>query len=421
MKITLLAHGTRGDAQPMMVLGNELERRGHQVTLGLPPNLVDFARNAEFRAHSVGVDSQAFLESTKGRDWLATGNTRAFMLEVRSTIRSHADEINTNLIKLCADADLVVSGYLLEDRAAVIVEHYRVPLVLFHSAPLRKTNAVANPLISTRSLPFNLNSLSHSAFDFLVWKGIKTDINKLRKSLALPKTNLATSKRSLLDNSLEIQAYSRLMLPEIKDTDPRRPLIGFVVPDEQMRARMGEESLDVELQNWLSEGEPPIYFGFGSMPVRDPIAAYKTIVRVVDALHLRAVICAGWSSLNDSEAIPKNIYMIRSLNHDLLFSQCKAAIHHGGAGTVAASLSAGLPTMIYSVFADQPFWGAQVERLGVGRHVRFSKLNETNLQEGLSFLLKPTTTQRAKEFGSTLKQDIFGAQRATDLIEKIPT
>lgn len=418
MKIALLAHGTRGDAQPMMVLGDELERRGHQVVLGLPPNLVDFANNAHFQAQSVGVDSQAFLESTQGRDWLATGNTRAFMLEVRSTIRSHADEINANLIKLCTDVDLIVSGYLLEDRAAVIAEHNQVPLVLFHSAPLRKTNAVANPLVSTKSLPFNLNSISHAAFDFLVWQGIKADINKLRLTLAMPKTSLSTSKRSLLARSVELQAYSQLMLPEIRDWGPRRPLVGFVIPDQQMRARMGEDSIDPRLQAWLNAGDPPIYFGFGSMPVRDPLAAYEAIVRVIDALHLRAVICAGWSSLTENEAISKNVYFVRSVNHDLLFPQCKAAIHHGGAGTVAASLSAGLATMIYSVFADQPFWGAQVERLGVGCHTRFSNLNAQNLQDGIQCLLEPATARRAYEFGMELKLDTFGARRAADLIEK---
>jgi UDP:flavonoid glycosyltransferase YjiC (YdhE family) len=231
-------------------------------------------------------------------------------------------------------------------------------------------------------------------------------VNQVRTRVGLApseKTIGATLERL---GALEIQAYSRHVVPELADWDVRRPLTGFLAPTAEQR-RLLDELLDPELDAWLDDGEPPVYFGFGSMPVLDPDAALTMIEKVADTLGVRALVNLKASTTNDHA-----VRVVGDLNHDLVLPRCRAAVHHGGAGTSATSLRAGLPTVVCAVFADQPFWGAQLRRMGVGSTLRFTDLSEPTLFAALDPMLADGPRQRAAELATLLRGEDAIAQTA---------
>ena len=97
--------------------------------------------------------------------------------------------------------------------------------------------------------------------------------------------------------------------------------------------------------------------------------------------------------------------------------RCRVAVHHGGSGTVAASVAAGIPTFVCSLVADNPFWGARVEGLGIGVHERFADLTQDRLEAGLRRALHPDVIARSRVIGDQIRADIGAAGRSADLIE----
>lgn len=118
MKVTLITHGTRGDVQPMLAVGEELRRRGHVVTLGVPPNLTATVEHAGFTAVATGPDSAAILRSEEGQRWLAAGDVKSFMAALAAISHAHWDDSTGGAEKACADADVILSGVMMEDIAA---------------------------------------------------------------------------------------------------------------------------------------------------------------------------------------------------------------------------------------------------------------------------------------------------------------
>lgn len=417
MRITLVTSGTRGDVQPMVVLGVELTRRGHEVSLGVPPNLVGTGLRCGLRSGSFGPDTQAFMESPAGRRWLAAGDVQTFMNEMMAISTSVIDETMRELREIAEDADLIVGGILAEDLALPMAESLGVPYASLHSAPYRPTSAFPQFMVTTRQLPGPLNRATGALFDRVWWKGVRDEVATFRKQLGLPADSTPTARKLVRGRHLELQAYSPTLLPQMAGYGPLRPLVGLPVPGVELRGELGDAPVDGRLAEWLGAGEVPVYVGMGSMPIEDPAATLAMITTVTRGLGLRVVVNAGLSRLSGSES--DDALVVAGVDHEALFPRCRAAVHHGGIGTTTASLSAGLPTMICSVFADQPFWGGRLEKLGVGTHVPFAHLDETALEEGLRALSRPKTVSAAAALGERLRAEPAAAEVAADRLEAL--
>ena len=129
--------------------------------------------------------------------------------------------------------------------------------------------------------------------------------------------------------------------------------------------RLGEWKPPRELADFLDSGPPPVYVGFGSMNKTDPEQLTDIVLRALERTDRRGVLVTGWGGISNS-ASPDTVFAVEEVPHDWLFERVEAAVHHGGAGTTAASLRAGIPTIVVPFFADQPFWGRRVAELGVG-------------------------------------------------------
>lgn len=162
-----------------------------------------------------------------------------------------------------------------------------------------------------------------------------------------------------------------------------------------------------EVDEFLKAGPTPIYIGFGSIVVDDQIKLTKIVFEAVQKAGQRAIISKGWGNLGvDDVDVPENILTIGSIPHDWLFRQVSCVIHHGGAGTTAAGLSLGCPTIIIPFFGDQQFWGEIVARAGAGPvPIPHKQLTVDKLSEAIDIALQSSTKERAQELAHKMEKE----------------
>jgi len=405
MKITLTTHGTRGDVQPFATLALALMARGHEVTLGVPPNLVPFAERCGERVGKIALDSQAFLESTEGRAWLASGNVTAFMKQMNLAMGAHRDEFIEDHLRLSEGADVLVAGLLTEDLASAVAEARRLPMLTVHLAPMRVNSRYSNPLVTARTLPPLLNRLTYVIAEKAWWAAYRDQVNPFRQRLGLAPTKKTTPQRFAEQGVETMHAFSPAVVPPPREYEGVMPVVGAIRFPEAVRARLGEATRDEALAAWLAEGAPPVFFSLGSMPIADPAAMLSTVGSVAKNCGVRALVGVGWTRYEGAGDLGGHVRIVGAVDHGWLLPQCAAAVHHGGAGTVAAVLGAGLPAVVASVFADQPFWGERMEKLGVGVHLPFKKLDAGSLERALRRVLAPGMKDAARKLGEAVRAE----------------
>jgi UDP:flavonoid glycosyltransferase YjiC (YdhE family) len=168
--------------------------------------------------------------------------------------------------------------------------------------------------------------------------------------------------------------------------------------------------------SWIGAGTPPIYFGFGSVPVKSSAELIAMISAACAELGQRALISSGASKL---DPIPHfdHVKVVGAVNYADVFPSCRAVVHHGGAGTTAAGVRAGIPTLILWSVADQPIWAAQVRRLKVGYSRRFSSTSRQSLAADLRRILAPQYVNRAREIAARMTKPTASVTKAADLLE----
>ncbi|MGN2637073.1 glycosyltransferase [Nocardia takedensis] len=421
MRIAIPLTGTRGDVQPVVALALELRRRGHDIVVGAPPNLVDFVTATGLTARPCGPDVQRLYSSEEGQRALAAGNTLRLMQLVARQMAGYAERMNREVIEVCAGADLIVASTVTEDRASSVAEAMGVPLVSLHYFPCRANNAYPFPgsLPPQWNPPAGVNRATWTVAENLRRVVFMRYLNALRADLGLPPSRASTAAVLERRGVPELQIYDPALVPGLPEQwDERRPFTGFLTLDQQARAAVGELAGDHEaILDWIDRGEPPVFFGFGSMPIRDTAAVLAMVTEVAQRLGVRALVSAGGSDL-DRDAVRggPDIAVVGSFAHDLVFPRCAAAVHHGGVGTLFESLRAGLPTLVCSVSFEQPLWGAQVSRLGVGAHLPFTRLNRPRLEHTLAPLLGRRQRAAAERFAGALRTE-GTVEHAADLVE----
>jgi UDP:flavonoid glycosyltransferase YjiC (YdhE family) len=173
---------------------------------------------------------------------------------------------------------------------------------------------------------------------------------------------------------------------------------------------------DAEVASWIAAGTSPIYFGFGSTPIQSQADTIAMIAAACMELGVRALIYSGASDFN---RIPHSdhVKLVGPVNYAAIFPICRAVVHHGGAGTTAAGLRAGIPTLVLWDVADQPIWAAQVTRMKIGCARRLSTTTRESLVADLRYILAPQRVTRASEIASRMTKPAESITAATDLLE----
>jgi UDP:flavonoid glycosyltransferase YjiC (YdhE family) len=195
------------------------------------------------------------------------------------------------------------------------------------------------------------------------------------------------------------------------DAAARRPFVGALTLELPTDG-------DDEVLAWLAAGTPPIYFGMGSTPVGSPAETVAMVRAACARLGARALMCSGFNDFGD---IPRadHVKVVSAVNHAAVLPLCRAAVHHGGAGTTAAGMRAGIPALILWLWLDQPVWAAALERLGVGSGRQFAATTEESLVADLSSILTPQRARRAREVAAQMTPAAQSVARATDLLEEL--
>ena len=409
MKFALACYGTRGDVEPSVAVGRELLRRGHDVCLAVPPELVGFAEAAGLATVAYGPELQAFLHE----DFLRNFWTQVIRNPIRSLrelwepIARYWGETSATLTSLADGADLLSTGLNFEQAAANVAEYYDIPLIALHHFPMRANGQLVP------SLPSPLVRSAGTLSEWLFWRSTHKVEDTQRRELGLPKATGPSPRRIAERKSLEIQAYDEFCFPglaaEWAKWDGRRPFIGTLTMELTTDA-------DDEVASWSAAGTPPICFATGSIPVESPADTVEMISAACAQLGERALVCFGGT---DFSHLPHfdHVKVVGPVNYAATFPACRAVVHHGGSGTTAASLRAGIPTLILWSSADQPYWGNQLKRLKVGTARRFSTTTRESLVADLRRILAPQYAIRARELAPRMTTPAKSVAKAADLFE----
>lgn len=415
MKFVLASYGTRGDIEPLVAVGRELLGRGHDVQMAVPPDLVSFAEAAGPTAIPYGPDLQAVLDSHRDfwthffRNFWKVRELIRLRREVVEPFHQCWKDIIATLTSLADGADLLFTGVNFEDAAGNVAEYYDIPLATLHLFPLR-ANGQFVPY-----LPAPLGRSAMKASEWVAWRNAKKVEGIQRGELALPKATSPSPWRLTERGCLEIQAYDEVCFPglaaEWAQWSGQRPFVGALTMD------LPGDS-DDEVASWIAAGTPPIFFGFGSLPMESGTKTLAMISSVCAELGERALVCSAGTDLSD---VPQSdhVKVVGAMNYSAAFPACRAVVHHGGLGTTAAGLRAGVPTLILSTDLDQTLWGRRVKQLKVGTARRFSGTTEKSLAADLRTILDPQCADRAREIAARMTKPAESVMAAADLVEKL--
>ncbi|KUL30739.1 glycosyltransferase [Actinoplanes awajinensis] len=338
--VVIVTIGTRGDVVPYASLGAALTAAGDRVTVVTHASLRAYVEEAGLGHAAVPVEfgagpltSVRFARTLAGR-WLDVGRAIA---------------------AASGDADLLVLAPM-GTLGYHVAEARRIPSMGAFLQPLEPTRAFPPPLLTTRSLGGWGNRVAARAFRVAGQVPFARATAKFRRELGLhPLGVRATFRRMEEERWPVVHGFSPSVVPPPEDWPAHRPITGYWWP-----APTGQGGLSSRVRAFLDGGEPPIFVGFGSM-------AWPGLTAIVGAalarLGRRAVVQRGTADLSADGA---NVLVVDAEPHAELFPRMAVVVHHGGAGTTAAALRAGVPSVVTPLTADQPFWASRVATLGAG-------------------------------------------------------
>jgi sterol 3beta-glucosyltransferase len=419
MKIAITTVGSRGDLQPFIALGLGLKAAGHEVLIVSAKNEAAFVKDYGLDFFALNVDIQKLMEGDDVQEMAKGNNPLKFIVShLKGSKKMKALMVATQaeIWEACQDVD-------------VIIFHPGMPLGFFIAKQLGKISVMANPfpVVGTSNYSSILfytmprlgkafNVLTHFIFQKLFWSLSKSAIKEFWDANVKTKINFSTSpiQQQIESGMPVLNGYSELLFSHADKWGKNIHTTGSWLVETEANFIPPND-----LVQFIEKAEPPIYIGFGSMKDVDSFSVtLKIIAEALAITKQRAVVALGWSKLNYAEAIPENIFLIESIPHSWLFPKMKIVIHHGGAGTTAAGLTAGKPTIIIPHNADQPAWGLRVYELGVGaKPIKKTKLTVDKLAIAISFALQPNIIANAEKLGVELRKE-NGVEKAVDVINK---
>ncbi|HET8658271.1 MAG TPA: glycosyltransferase [Micromonosporaceae bacterium] len=421
MRVGIATVGTRGDVEPFVALAHALQAAGHEVTLAGPADAAGLAAAAQVRFVAMDFYGQRLMRSAEGQQWLASGDARAFLTRAAQVFSDARETIGASVLAVAEGADALVAGIQVDDYALAVAQARGLPLLAGYFAPWSPSGDFPSMLVSRADLRLRpLNRLTHRVTEIAYWRGKRSDINAYRRSLGLGPGRTAAIVWGPQLGGRALHAYSAHVVPRPRDWPPaQHVLTGYWRLPAQVRQRLGETDRPAGLVDWLDAGPQPFFLSFGSAPILDPAPMLDLAVEAARRARCRVLVGAGWTGFAGATDLPEQVHVVGTVDHEWLFPRCRGVIHHGGAGTTAAGLIAGRPTWVYSLYSDQPYWGARVTRLGAGGHSRFVDLDADRLTGSLRQLGRDDVRQAAAAVGERLRRE-DGLARAVREIAHVP-
>lgn len=373
----------------MSVLASQLVAEGHEVTVAAPPCLRQLVEARGLRFTPLPFDSEAMIRAN------AAAVIGPFRGVVKTATRLFIETIEGQLQvlpELAKQADFILAGGV-HGGVPTAAQYAGIPWrwVIYTSA-MYPSSAHPPMTLPLGSAPRWLNWLLWQLTRWFADRTFRKPINVHRTRLGLPP--LADAAEYMLCPN-PILAMEPELAPALAEW-PDMEAIGYLDPGDG-------DPLPAELEAFLDAGPAPVYIGFGSMPDPDPAATTLMFVEASARAGVRAVISRGWADFGGE--LPAHCFNVGPISHPRLFARMAAVVHHGGAGTTAASTRAGRPQLVVPHIADQFHFGALVQRLGIA----VAPLRRTELTlDALTARLKQLTSddamrERAYKLGETIR------------------
>ena len=415
MKITVFAAGSRGDIQPCVALSKGLEEAGYRVRLAAPEDFAGFIQGHRVDFYPLRGDVQKIMASDTGRKFMETGggNPIKSIGAVRKMIAPVVMSMAEDAYAACSETEALICLGVFGAFGQSIAESLNIPVVNIEPTPLLPTKAFPAPSWPIqRNLGGLHNHFSGLAMLQVVWMWYRPFVNEFRRSLGLAPYSGASFYRGLKSTPM-LSAYSPSIIPHPADWPDHIHVTGYFFLDSTANWQPPPE-----LEAFLESGEPPVYIGFGSMAGRHPEELAKLTLEALAKSGQRGLLVTGWGGLR-ANMVPEDVFVLDSAPHSWLFRRMSALVHHGGAGTTAEGLRAGVPSVLVPFVLDQPFWGAQVKALGLGpQPIPHKNLTADRLAEAISTAVADRAIQeRAKKYGEAIRAE-NGIGNAVRLIKQ---
>ncbi len=389
MRVLLSTYGSRGDVEPLVALAVRLRELGAEVRVCAPPD-EDFAR----RLADVGVPLVPVYLSARA---LTTAAPEPSSLPQRAAelIASQFDAVTA----AAQGCDVVVATGVLPAAAgarsvaeklgirSVSVTFQQLTLPSPHHPPLAYPGRPFPPEVTDNRALWDLDAES---IDVL----FRAALNTNRASIGLPPVDHV---RDYVIGDRPWLASDPILDPWLEPADLDVVRTGAWITSD-------ERPLPADLDAFLDAGTPPVYVGFGSMPLHASTDAARVAIEAVRAQGRRAVLASGWADLAliDDE---DDCFVVGEVNQQALFARVAAVVHHGGAGTTLTATRAGAPQVVVPQAVDQPYWAGRVADLGIGVAHDGPAPTFESLSAALGTALAPETRARAAAVAATIRTD----------------
>ncbi len=412
-RILFATIGSLGDLHPCLVLGLELQRRGHSVAIAC----AEFYRK-KVEAH--GILFCAMRPHWKPNDRelirqcenLRTGPEVLF----RKLILPHLKDTYQDLLSAASDTDLMISGELV----------YAAPLVA-EKLGLNWVSAILSPssFFSSRDPSVLVTAPGLILLRNAGWRAYRAGLNicrlatnhwsrpvrQLRRELGL-RRDCDPVFRDKFSPDLVLALFSRWLAEQQPDWPAQTIQPGFVFYDREQP----DGDLQPGLQDFLTSGDPPVVFTLGSTAVHHPGGFYTSSIEAAEGLHCRAVLLGVSGSAG---IVAPNVFALPYAPYSRVFAHSSVIVHQGGSGTTGQALRAGRPMVVVPFGWDQPDNAARVERLGVGLHVPREAYSSATAASAIHRVLtEPDFIARAAEIGERVRRE-DALTIACDAVERV--
>jgi len=403
MKLTILAIGSQGDVQPYAALGRALTRAGHDVSLASHETFRALAKRCGLGFSLVAGNPMDIVRGKEGQSWLSSSDSYvSFLSRAKKMAADLYPQISRDALCAAQGSDALIFSLPLSVCGYSVAAALRIPGIPAALYPLHPTGAFPSIMAPKLSFGRTVNWLSGAGVMALYWGIVRSLLGDFHKAQGLgPMPRQAPLWAMEKEGLPFLYGYSPTVIPKPSRWPSKRVVCGYWFLEDDP-----EWQPDSRLADFLQDGPPPVYVGFGSMASGDPAAMTRTILHAVQRTGQRAVLSTGWGGFQSND-LPRSVLPVGFVPHDWLLARVSIAVHHGGAGTTASVLKAGAPSIVVPFFADQFFWGKRVCDLGVGTApIPRKDLSAESLTRAITSVLESRSmTARARSLADAIRAE----------------
>ena len=410
LRATTLAPGSRGDVQPYIALGQALRALGHHCTIVTTLDHEALVRSYGLEVATIPVNVAEELQRVETRRSVEGGGVVSSFRQFAAIAKRSASSLAEVGLDASRGADVLVTNFGTALIADGISKKLGVRVVQAFNVPITTTSAFPGALFPGLDFGSVSRRLGHRLTRAALWSTARASANDACVEVlgAKPAPLLPGPHEGLLPGPV-LYGFSETFLPRPPDWGSDVHVTGFWFVDEPATF-----SPPRDLAQFLDEGPPPVCVGFGSMSTETPQKVSAMVLEAAKTARVRLVLLSGWAGLEPG-MLSRDVIALSGVPHAWLYPRCRAVVHHGGAGTTAAAVRAGVPAVVVPFHGDQPFWASRVRKLGVGPAAfPRTKLTARRLADALEIAVtSDSLRERASEIGRLVRAEHGAARAAT--------